>query len=467
MMSINQRVIFNIIGWGLVFALFIMLNNSITNYSQAATIQEKTAAVQQQITTHNKAIVLLQQDIQKYQRKISSLGIQKKTLANAIQTLYLQEKEIGVRLVITNTKITSTNLILQKLEFATTQIQQKIDSQHTAVASSLRTIQQTDSVSPIIYFLSGSNFSDAWVTVDYLDQFTKALNIYVQDLADKKNKLQQTYIQVQKEKTSLAILKQEQLSQQHTILAIKKARTNLLLQTKHKESVYQNLIVQKKAAEKSMEEEIIRLQAQLHLIVHPGSFPKPQSGILAWPFSHTIMQQCATNSSYFGNPDCITQYFGNTPFATKNPQVYSGHGHNGIDIGVIIGTSVHAALSGNVLAIGNTDLAHNSSGQQCYSFGKWIMIAHANGLNTMYAHLSEIDVHKGQDVVTGEHIGYSGMTGYATGPHLHFGVYAAEGTKIMTLGSFHNESKTRCANAIMPVATLNAYLNPLSYLPKN
>ncbi len=467
MMSVNKHVIFNIIGGGLVFALFIILNNSFTNYSHATTIQEKTAAIQQQITTHNKSIVSLQQDIQKYQKEISSLSIQNNTLANAIQTLSLQVKENGVRLTITNTKITSTNLTLQKLEYATTQIQQKIDSQHTAVASSLRTIQQTDSISPIIYFLSGSDFSDAWVTVDYLDQFTKALNINVQDLADKKDKLQQTYTQVRKEKISLAALKQEQLLQQHTILAIKKARTNLLLQTKHKESIYQNLIAQKKAAEKSMEEELVRLQAQLHLIVHPGSFPKPQPGILAWPFSRTIMQQCAKNSNYFGNPDCITQYFGNTPFATKNSQVYSGHGHDGVDIGVIIGTSVRAALSGIVLAIGNTDLAHNSSGQQCYSFGKWIMIAHANGLNTMYAHLSEIDVHKGQDVVTGEHIGYSGMTGYATGPHLHFGVYAAEGTKIMTLGSFHNESNTRCSNAVMPVATLNAYLNPLSYLPKN
>lgn len=466
-MSANQRIIFNIVSGGLVFILFIIFNNSIINYSQAATTQEKTTAIQQQISTHNEAIVSLQQDIQKYQQKIGSLRIQKNTLANTIQTLSLQEKEINVRLTITSTKIASTNLTLQKLEFTTTQTQQKINSQYTAVASSLRTIQQTYSVSPIIYFLSGSDFSDAWVIVDYLDQFTKALNIHAKDLTDRKNKLQQTYIQVQKEKTSLSALKREQLSQQHTTLAIKKARTNLLLRTKYKESVYQNLIVQKKEAEKSMEKELIRLQAQLHLIVHPGSFPKPQPGILEWPFSHTIMRQCATNSKYFGNTDCITQYFGNTPFATKNPQVYSGHGHDGIDIGVIIGTSVRAALSGIVLDIGNTDLVHNSSGQQCYSFGKWIMIAHANGLNTMYAHLSEIDVHKGQAVVTGEHIGYSGMTGYATGPHLHFGVYAAEGTKIMTLGSFHDESKTRCANAIMPVATLNAYLNPLSYLPKN
>jgi murein DD-endopeptidase MepM/ murein hydrolase activator NlpD len=55
------------------------------------------------------------------------------------------------------------------------------------------------------------------------------------------------------------------------------------------------------------------------------------------------------------------------------------------------------------------------------------------------------------------------MTGYATGPHLHFGVYATEGTEITTLRQFRASNKG-CADATMPVATLTAYLNPLSYL---
>ena len=91
------------------------------------------------------------------------------------------------------------------------------------------------------------------------------------------------------------------------------------------------------------------------------------------------------------------------------------------------------------------------------------MIKHNNGINTLYSHLSTIDVGKGQQVGTGQTIGLSGMTGYATGPHLHFGVYASEGTQIMTLGQFRNATGG-CANAKMPVATLNAYLNPMSYL---
>ncbi len=123
-----------------------------------------------------------------------------------------------------------------------------------------------------------------------------------------------------------------------------------------------------------------------------------------------------------------------------------------------IETSVEAALSGTVFATGNTDLV-----QGCYSFGKWVMIQHGNGISTLYAHLSQIDVSQGQSVSIGQTIGLSGMTGYATGPHLHFGVYATEGVKIMTLRQFRGAT-IGCADATMPVATLDAYLNPLSYL---
>mgnify|MGYP001611006289 FL=1 len=164
-------------------------------------------------------------------------------------------------------------------------------------------------------------------------------------------------------------------------------------------------------------------------------------------------------NNLFGNLFCITQYFGTTSFSTANPQIYNGKGHNAIDIATPIGTPVQSALDGVILETGDTDQARG-----CYSFGKWIMVIHGNGLSTLYSHLSTIDVTKGQKVSTGQVLGLSGMTGYATGPHLHFGVYATQGTQIMRLGDFRNGVKTGCGAAIMPVATLTAYLNPLSYL---
>jgi len=99
----------------------------------------------------------------------------------------------------------------------------------------------------------------------------------------------------------------------------------------------------------------------------------------------------------------------------------------------------------------------------CYSYGRWVLVRHENGLDTLYAHLSQINVTAEESVVGGQVIGYSGQTGYATGPHLHFGVYASTATQIMKLGDATNK-KTSCSEAMMPIAPLSGYLNPMNYL---
>jgi len=95
------------------------------------------------------------------------------------------------------------------------------------------------------------------------------------------------------------------------------------------------------------------------------------------------------------------------------------------------------------------------------SYGKWVLVRHTNGLSTLYAHLSVISVSVGDQISGSSVIGYSGNTGYSTGPHLHFTVYATQGVEIM-------DRKSRVCGGIytMPIADLRAYLNPLSYLPK-
>ncbi len=89
-----------------------------------------------------------------------------------------------------------------------------------------------------------------------------------------------------------------------------------------------------------------------------------------------------------------------------------GSFHSGIDIGAAAGTSVGAAASGKVV------LAAYSN----YGYGNYVIVRHADGSETLYAHLSRIYVSLGQQVGQGEAIGAVGCTGWCTGPHLHFEV---------------------------------------------
>ncbi len=101
-----------------------------------------------------------------------------------------------------------------------------------------------------------------------------------------------------------------------------------------------------------------------------------------------------------------------SPFGWRiHPITHDRRKHDGVDLGVPIGTQVYAAQAGKVIAVGT-----NEKG------GNWIIMDHGNGVRTSYCHLSEWQVTKGQVVQRGEPIALSGNTGRSTGPHLHFNV---------------------------------------------
>lgn len=420
------------------------------------------AAVQAQIDAHNKQISALQAEIAGYQTQLNTLGGQKQTLQSQLKQLQLSQEKTAAQLKITQEQEAAANLNLQKLGVQITTKQQAINLDKQTVAASLRQINTTETVPFIATLFSSDSLVSAWQTVDTQLQLNEAIQSHVLALAADTEQLGQQQAQVSTTKTQLVGLDKTLTTQKGQIAATAATKTQLLAQTKSKESTYQTLIAQKKAQEAAFESELSSLQNSLKS-VSASQVPHVGAGILAWPFSDSVMHSCVGKSGALGNPYCITQYFGNTAFATANAAIYSGMGHDGLDIGVPSGTPVEAALAGTISGTGNTDLSHDAAGNQCYSFGKWVMIQHGNGLNTMYAHLSVINVSKGQAVSQGDVIGYSGMTGYATGPHLHFGVYATAGVQYLTLGQFHG-TKTPCSGATMPVAPPSAYLNPLSYL---
>ncbi len=94
------------------------------------------------------------------------------------------------------------------------------------------------------------------------------------------------------------------------------------------------------------------------------------------------------------------------------------HGHNGVDYGAPMGSPVVASASGRVILA--------KVGGYNGGYGNMIIIAHDGGIQTVYAHLSKVNVVTGQSVSQGQTIGTVGNTGKSTGPHLHFEVRGAK-----------------------------------------
>jgi len=84
--------------------------------------------------------------------------------------------------------------------------------------------------------------------------------------------------------------------------------------------------------------------------------------------------------------------------------------HTGIDIADKIGDPVTPFMKGIVI----------ETNSLLWGYGNYVVIDHGNNVTSLYGHLSEIDVTKGQSVQPGDVIGKEGETGWATGPHVHF-----------------------------------------------
>ncbi|GAC1343558.1 MAG: hypothetical protein NVSMB29_16380 [Candidatus Dormibacteria bacterium] len=116
----------------------------------------------------------------------------------------------------------------------------------------------------------------------------------------------------------------------------------------------------------------------------------------------------------------LTQGFGPSTLGLEAPRVYQGvfyaHFHTGCDFAAPLDTPVTAAAPGVVVFAGQS---LNSSGQ-LVGYGNYVVVAHANGYQTLYGHLDRILVQAGQVVGAGQAVGLEGSTGWSTGPHTHF-----------------------------------------------
>lgn len=383
---------------------------------------ETTQDLQNQIKEKQTQIQELETQIAQYRQMLKEQKNQSATLQQQISRIETQIKKLQAEIYLTQTKISETSLSIKTLNSDIQTKSIELERQKNSLAQIIRAIDEYDQESPFSLVLNNDNFSDFLNQVQYLTNLQDTVQLKLTEVKKLKEEMEAQKTEQEDHKAALEDLRQQLGGQSLVLASQKNVQNDLLSATKLKEKQYQATVDELQKQREQIEREIGSLEDKLRLMIDPDSIPPARSGVLAWPIKNIITQGYGpTSQTGFTNP------------------VYTFH--NGIDIDTEIGDPIRAALEGTIAGVGDNGK---------YAYGKWIAVKHENGLTTMYAHLSVQSVHVGQKVATGEIIGYAGNTGYSTGSHLHFTVYATN--------TFYTEQKWY---GLLP---LGGSINPLNYL---
>ncbi|MDB5266310.1 MAG: Peptidase, family [Parcubacteria group bacterium] len=424
--------------YAVLVIMFVLLGFLFPHAGQAAVEDE----LRQKILDAQTQRTALQAEQIKLQAELDKLNSQDKTLQGAVKSLDATKKKLATDIKLTQNKITSTDLNIRSLEDSMLEKEHQIDLHHEAIKTALKQLSAYDAHNIVTDLLTYPMISEVWSDQGSLEQLQNTLSGEINALKDAQAALDQEKALKEKNKEDLVGLKSQLGGQKQVVEQTQAAKNKLLAETKSKEAAYQKLIADNKVREAKFEADLFNYENQLKVALDPASIPIAANSILSWPISKVK----------------ITQQFGKT---SSSGRLYASGTHNGVDFGMPVGTAVMSVRQGVVKGTGNTDSAPG-----CYSYGRWILIEHDDGLSTIYGHLSASVVQTGQTIARGQVIGYSGGqpgvngSGYSTGPHLHLGLYATQAVKIQVY-----TTSIGCKGTSIPIAPPNGYLDPLAYLP--
>ena len=310
-----------------------------------------------------------------------------------------------------NYVVQSNTVEIEKLDLEIQSLGENIEETKTGIENKKETIarlftelQQKEHDDFLSILLRNRSLAEGVEEIESITNLNNSLSVNLAYMKELKIFLEEKVNEQSKAKTGKEVEKINLINRQYILEDQKKEKQVLLSQTKSESKVYEDQLEELQKIQDEISEAIGKMEDELRKTIDPNFLPLERSGVLLWPVPEGVM----------------TQGYARTPFAIKN---YKSQHHNGIDIGRYLGAEIVAAESGTVINVGNQDAYRACRGG---AYGKFIVIKHNNGLTTLYGHMSRTLVSMGQKVERGELIGYMGRTGWATGPHLHFSVFASQ-----------------------------------------
>ena len=338
--------------------------------------------------------------VQKYEEQIADLQKQQKAIQNNLakmakegSSLAAQKQAVDTYMDTTQRTIEIAQILLDELEV---KINDNIASLEDAEAEYNRMYEQFWNIVVMNYEEGDASYIGLILGADSLSDFLTRMDHVSSLLAYNKSimdTLQQTQSMLEEDKLSLET---KIALQNETLMALGKDIEDLAKQEEDilgriKDLEKDQAAAQKEYYENKKQEDQLDKELEEYLAeLQRKNQEKMESGDWLWPISLNDYQRC---SSGFG----WRLLYGVWDY------------HRGWDLAAYRGTPIYASKGGKVVIA----QYHNS-------YGNYIVIDHGDGVSTVYAHCSKLNVAKGDTVKKGDKIGEVGTTGNSTGNHLHF-----------------------------------------------
>ncbi len=359
--------------------------------------------LQKAIEEKSKTLETINQQIQLTQDNLRAASSKSKSLGNEIKKIDYTINQLSLGIKSSEVKIEKYKLEIDALSYDIDKKEEDIDVKREAIIKFLQELQEKQRENTLMVLLKNKTLAKSLAEAENVVSLNSGLDKKVQELKEIKNILDGQRLEASDRKTKIESESKNLKNQKFIVEDQKQDRSALLTQTKEQEKSYQKQLTELEKQQNDLADQIDDIEERLRKEFNISLLPSKRPGVFLWPIL-TLDR---------GGVGRISQHFG------EKSRLYRGKPHNGLDIAAPIGTPVYAADNGKVAHVDSND----RSRWQKYQYGNYVLIEHGNFLSTLYAHLSRSVVVDGQNVERGQLIGYSGSTGYSTGPHLHLGAY--------------------------------------------
>ena len=369
--------------------------------------------------------------IEEQEQKLDEINTEKSETLSSVEQLSSQISSYESEIEQLNEQITSLEKQIKEAQEQIAKDEEQYKKDQEALNERLVTIYENGETSYLDVLLSSSSLTDFISGYYIVSELTAYDTEMLEKLEEEKQKIENEKNQMEANQEEVKTAKEAQQSKQEELKVAKAEKEKYFSELTEEEQKTQETIEELEETNKDIDKQIEAAQAAIEA-AKKAAASKPNKGSGSSSSVPSGTPGSSQSSSGFIWPV-------NSQYRVTTGWYYSsGSLHGAVDFSGsgISGSPAYAVADGYVV----TSTAVTDGRGNYTSYGNYVLIAHYNGLYTLYAHLNSRAVSTGQTVSQGQVIGAVGSTGNSTGPHLHFEVRTSPG---------------KYANRV----------NPLNYLP--